>query len=112
MRPVILSVVFLFSFFINSISQIVLQSVKPETQGISSERLKQLDANINQWIKEGQLNGATAIILRNGKIVYHKAFGFAGENVPMKTGNIFRIASMNKSIISVAAMMLYEEGKF
>ena len=94
MKPVILSIVFLFSFFINSFSQIVLQSIKPETEGISSERLKQLDTNIDQWIKEGQLNGATAIILRNGKIVYHKAFGFAGENVAMKTGNIFRIASM------------------
>ena len=112
MRPVILSIVSLFSFFINSFSQTVLQSVNPETQGISSERLKQLDANINQWIKEGQLNGATAIILRNGKIVYHKAFGFASENVPMKTGNVFRIASMTKPIISVAAMILYEEGKF
>src|SRR5678810_230589 len=112
MRPVILSIVSLFSFFINLFFQTVLQSVNPETQGISSERLKQLDANINQWIKEGQLNGATAIILRNGKIVYHKAFGFASENVPMKTNNIFRIASMTKPVISVAAMMLYEEGKF
>jgi CubicO group peptidase (beta-lactamase class C family) len=112
MKPVILSVVFLFSFFINSFSQIVLPSVAPETQGISSGRLKQLDANIDQWIKEGQLNGATAIILRNGKIVYHKAFGFASENAPMKTDNIFRIASMTKPIISVAAMMLYEDGKF
>jgi len=112
MKLVILSVVSLLSFAINSFSQIVLQSVNPETQGISSERLKQLDANINQWIKEGQLNGATAIILRNGKIVYHKAFGFASENVPMKTNNIFRIASMTKPVISVAAMMLYEEGKF
>ena len=112
MKLVILSVVSLLSFAINSFSQIVLQSVNPETQGISTERLKQLDANINQWIKEGQLNGATAIILRNGKIVYHKAFGFASENVPMKTNNIFRIASMTKPVISVAAMMLYEEGKF
>ena len=112
MRLVILSAVFLFSYFSNLFSQNILQSVNPETQGISSGRLKQIDANINQWIKEGQLNGATAIILRNGKIVYHKAFGVAGENVPMKTGNIFRIASMTKPIISVAAMMLYEEGKF
>lgn len=112
MKPVILYVVFLFSFFISSFSQIALKSVSSETEGLSSERLKQIDANIDQWIKEGQLNGATAIILRNGKIVYHKAFGFAGENVPMKTGNIFRIASMTKPIISVAAMMLYEDGKF
>ena len=110
MKPIV-SLLLFFVFAANSFSQI-LQQVAPETQGISSERLKQIDANINQWIKEGQLNGATAIILRNGKIVYHKAFGFSSENVSMKTDNIFRIASMTKPIISVAAMMLYEEGKF
>ncbi|HEY5772745.1 MAG TPA: serine hydrolase domain-containing protein, partial [Chitinophagaceae bacterium] len=114
MKPVILSVVFLFSFIINSFSQIVLRSANPETEGLSFERLKQIDANINQWIKEEQLNGATAIILRNGKIVYYKSFGFANkqQNIPMKNDNIFRIASMTKPIISVAAMMLFEDGKF
>src|SRR5215204_1317241 len=114
MRPVISSVVFLFTFFITSFSQNVLRSVSPETEDISSERLKQIDANINQWIKEEQLNGATMIILRNGQIVYHKSFGFADKekNMVMKNDNIFRIASMTKPIISVAAMMLYEEGKF
>src|SRR5512138_386502 len=80
-----------------------LQQVSPESQGLSSERLKQLDASINQWIKEDQLNGATMIILRNEKIVYNKAFGFANkqQNIPMKTDHIFRIASMTKPIISV-----------
>ena len=114
MKLVILSAVFLFSFLINSFAQVALQSASPETEGLSSERLKLIDAKINQWIKEEQLNGATAIILRNGKIVYHKSFGFANkqQNIPMKNDNIFRIASMTKPIISVAAMMLYEEGKF
>ncbi|HET9434149.1 MAG TPA: serine hydrolase, partial [Chitinophagaceae bacterium] len=97
-----------------SFSQSKQQTIAPETQGVSSGRLKRLDANIIQWIKEEQLNGATAIILRNGKIVYHKSFGFANkeQNIPMRNDNIFRIASMTKPIISVAAMMLYEEGKF
>ena len=91
-----------------------LQPVSPETEGLSSERLKKIDENIEQWIREGQLNGATAIILRNGKIVYHKSFGFANkeQNIPLKNDHIFRIASMTKPIVSVAAMMLYEEGKF
>jgi CubicO group peptidase (beta-lactamase class C family) len=109
----------IFSFFaisisVFSVSQTILPSVNPETQGISSERLKRIDANIAQWIKEEQLNGSTMIILRNGKIVYQKAFGFANkqQNVAMKNDNIFRIASMTKPIISVAAMTLYEEGKF
>lgn len=114
MKHLILSVVLLLTFFVTSFSQNVLQTVSPETEGISSERLKQIDANIEQWIKEEQLNGATAIILRNGKIVYHKSFGFANkeQHIRMKNDNIFRIASMTKPIISVAAMMLYEEGKF
>jgi CubicO group peptidase (beta-lactamase class C family) len=113
MRSFISLAVFLFSICF-SFSQTALQQSIPESQGLSSERLKQIDANINQWIKEDQLNGATMIILRNGKIVYHKAFGFANkqQNIPMKTDNIFRIASMTKPVISVAAMMLYEEGKF
>ena len=107
-------IAFIIVLFSISFSQTALQQVSPETQGLSSQRLKQLDANINQWIKEDQLNGATMIILRNGKIVYHKAFGFANkeQNIPMRTDHIFRIASMTKPIISVAAMMLYEEGKF
>ena len=112
MRLIFLLITFLFSTGF-SYSQ-TLQSVLPETQGLSSARLKQIDANINQWIKEDQLNGATMIILRNGKIVYHKALGFSNKqkNIPMKTDNIFRIASMTKPIISIAAMMLYEDGKF
>lgn len=108
------SLLILFLSFLGAASQTVLQSANPETQGFSSERLKRVDATITQWIKEEQLNGATAIILRNGKIVYHKSFGFANneQDIPMRNDHIFRIASMTKPIISVAAMMLYEEGKF
>ena len=115
MRSLALSIILLFTTASFSFSQtVLLKSVSPETEAISSERLKQLDVNINQWIKEEQLNGATAIILRNGKIVYYRSFGFANkeQNIPMKNDHIFRIASMTKPIISVAAMMLYEEGKF
>jgi CubicO group peptidase (beta-lactamase class C family) len=117
MRSRILTTLLLFIaglFFQKAIGQTKLQAVTPESQNISTERLNRIDIQIDQWIKEEQLNGATAIILRNGKIVYYKAFGFANkqQNIPMKNDNIFRIASMTKPIISVAAMMLYEEGKF
>lgn len=110
MKSLFSFVIFLCTYLV-SFSQ-TFQQVNPESQGLSTERLKQIDTNIDQWIKDRQLNGATMIILRNGKIIYNKAFGFASENTPMKTDNIFRIASMTKPIISVAAMMLYEEGKF
>ena len=92
----------------------VLQPAKPESAGFSSERLKRIDANINDWINKGRLNGCVALIIRNGKIVYHKGFGYddAEKTKPIRTDNIYRIASQTKAITSTAIMMLYEEGKF
>jgi CubicO group peptidase (beta-lactamase class C family) len=91
-----------------------LQQVKPEMAGVSSERLKRIDSNIMKWVNDGNTTAAVALIVRNGKIVYHKAFGYDDleKTKPMRTDNIFRIASQTKAITSVAVMMLYEEGKF
>jgi len=86
----------------------------PISAGVSETRLKRLDQFIQKYVDENQFNGATAIIVRDGKIIYHKAFGYSDilQKKVMEKDNIFRIASMTKPIISVAAMMLYEEGKF
>jgi CubicO group peptidase (beta-lactamase class C family) len=92
----------------------VFQSAKPESAGFSSERLKRIDDNINEWMKTDLLNGCVALIIRNGKIVYHKAFGYDDleKTKPVRRDNIYRIASQTKAITSTAIMMLYEEGKF
>ena len=92
----------------------VLQPASPESVGFSSERLKRIDDNINEWLKDGRLNGCAALIIRNGKIIYNKAFGYDDleKTKPMRTDNIFRIASQTKAITSTAILMLYEEGKF
>ena len=92
----------------------ILQPAKPETAGFSPERLSRIDKNINGWMEDGRLNGCVALIIRNGKIVYHKAFGYDDleKKKPLRTDNIFRIASQTKAITSTAIMMLYEEGKF
>ena len=92
----------------------VLQNVKPEAAGFSTERLKRIDKNINDWIADGRLNGAVALIVHDGKIVYHKALGYDDleKTKTIHTDNIYRIASQTKAITSVAIMMLYEEGKF
>ena len=91
----------------------MLQPAAPEAAGMSAERLKRIDTMLNGWIDRSRTNGAVALLLRNGKIVYHKAFGYDDEakKVPMRTDHIFRIASQTKAVTSVAIMMLYEEGK-
>lgn len=91
-----------------------LQPALPETAGMSAERLKRIDTMLTGWVERGRTNGVVALIARKGKIVYHKAFGFddVGKKDPVRTDDIYRIASQTKAITSVAAMMLYEEGKF
>ena len=85
-----------------------------ESVGMSSERLKRIDAFLQKAIDQKEIPGAVAIICRNGKIVYHKAFGSADNTAgrAMKTDDIFRIASMSKAVTSTAVMMLWEEGLF
>jgi len=91
-----------------------LPSVNPSTEGFSVERLKRIDGAIQSWVDQKKMNGAVALIARNGKIVYNKAFGYDDINkkIPMRSDYIFRIASQTKAITSVAVMMLFEEGKF
>jgi len=69
---------------------------------------------IMQAVDSGWIAGATAFIARDGKIVYDKAFGVSDleAGTAMQTDNIFRIASQTKAIVSIAAMTLFEEGKF
>jgi CubicO group peptidase (beta-lactamase class C family) len=86
---------------------------KPEDVGISPQRLERLTAALQSAVDSGELPGMVAAIARKGKLVYFKSFGAQdkGKNIPMRTDAIFRAYSMTKPIVSVAAMMLVEEGK-
>jgi len=92
----------------------LLLPTTPESAGMSSERLKRIDTMLTGWVERGRTNGAVALIVRDGKIVYQKAFGCndAEKKEPIRVDDIYRIASQTKAITSVAVMMLYEEGKF
>jgi len=85
----------------------------PEEVGFLSTRLKQLSDRLNEGVKNNELPGAVVLIVRNGKIVMFDSFGFRDKEakVPMTNDTIFRIASMTKPIVTVAAMILMEEGK-
>lgn len=91
-----------------------LEPGSPELGQMATDRLERIDNMLNNAIEEGQIPGAVALIARNGKIIYHKAFGNANaeEEVPFQTDAIFRIASQTKAITSTAVLMLWEEGHF
>ena len=89
-------------------------SDKPESVGLSSERLQRINQLIERKIKEDKLVGAVTLVARRGKVVHLAVAGQADAEAskPLKTDAIFRIYSMSKPITTVAAMMLLEEGKF
>ncbi len=84
------------------------------SEGMSEERLLRIDNMLDNAVNEYQIPGAVALVARNGKIVYHKAFGMADNQAgrELQKDDIFRIASQTKAITSTAVMMLWEEGKF
>lgn len=90
-----------------------LTEVIPEAVGMSSERLEYLTSTLQEYVDEGELPGAVALVARKGKIAYLKAFGHRDvENkAPMAENSMFRIASQSKAIISVGVMILQEEGQ-
>src|SRR6185312_6364565 len=91
-----------------------LPTAKPEEVGLSSSRLDTLSGVLRTQVERGHIPGAVAIVSRNGRIAYHESFGVCDPNArdPMPKDAIFRIYSMSKAIVSVATMMLWEEGKF
>jgi CubicO group peptidase (beta-lactamase class C family) len=92
-----------------------LPVVKPEEVGLSSQRLARIGAKLKAGVEEeGRIPGVVALVARQGKIAYFESFGkrVKASGAPMKKDSIFRIYSMSKPIVSVAAMILIEEGRF
>ena len=90
-----------------------LPSAKPEQVGLSSERLDRVGQALKGEIAKGKLPGAVALVARKGRMVYFESFGLQDKAgaAPMATDAIFRIYSMTKPLVSVAAVMLMEDGR-
>ena len=90
-----------------------LFEASPQSAGISSTRLNKVNAMLQEAIAKDQIPGVVAIIVKDGKIVFHEAYGSANDTGhPLEKDDIFRIASQTKAITATAVMMLWEEGKF
>jgi CubicO group peptidase (beta-lactamase class C family) len=85
----------------------------PEDVGLSSSQLARIEATTQKYVDSGLVPGAVMLVARRGKIAWTRTMGFRDRAAkdPMRPDSIFRIYSMTKPIVSVAAMMLVEEGK-
>ncbi|RYY20061.1 MAG: class A beta-lactamase-related serine hydrolase [Cytophagaceae bacterium] len=109
---------FLFSFLLLSspafAQQATLREAAPTAADVSPEGLKRIDQLLQEVTADGRVPGDIALIARDGKIVYRKAFGYTDlvTKTPLRPDAIVRIASQTKAITSIGLMLLYDEGKF
>ena len=82
-------------------------------QGFSAARLDALSAKINKDVSDARLPGAVMLVARNGNLVHVETIGVQDPKTAatMRRDSIFRLYSMTKPIVSVATMMMVEEGK-
>ena len=111
-RPVLLTI-FLIGGAGLAVAQGLTPVEHPEQLGFSASRLQRLTQAYQGYVDRGELPGAVLLIAVGDKIAYLQAVGFQDreKKIPMKTDAIFRLASMTKPIVSVAAMTLVEEAK-
>ena len=97
---------------VNVWSQVLLYPTVKSAQ-FDYSKLALIDAEVNKYVQNHWLVGSTVIIVKDNKVVYHKAFGYANEasKTPMPENAIYRIMSQTKAITSLAIMQLYEQGK-
>jgi len=91
-----------------------LPSARPESVGMSTQRLGRLKSGMQALVDGNQLAGVVTMVAKDGKVVQFEAAGKRDleSAAPMQKDSIFRIYSMSKPITGVAMMMLFEEGKW
>jgi len=91
-----------------------LPPIEPTAAGLSEAGLARLSTALRARIDAGHIPGAVVLIARRGHLGFFEAFGRRdpAASDPMTRDAIFRIYSMTKPIVSVAAMCLWEAGRF
>ena len=100
-------------FSLTATAQGLPRAKNPEEVGLSSERLKRLSETFKGEIGKGIMPGAVLLIARRGKVAHYEALGVRDPQTSdaMPVDAIFRLASMTKPMVSMAIMMLVEEGR-
>jgi len=82
--------------------------------GLDPARLGRIAAHFDRYVEDGRLAGWHAVVLRGDEVAYDHRSGLRDveAGLPVEADTLWRIYSMTKPITSVAAMMLWEEGRF
>ena len=97
------------------VSPSALKIATPESVGLDSRRLEVVDEPVNEYIAQGAFPGAVVGVVRDGKMVYRKSFGYRqvkGDSLPMTLDTRFDLASLTKPVaVATSVMQLVERGQ-
>ncbi|HVE74311.1 MAG TPA: serine hydrolase domain-containing protein [Mycobacteriales bacterium] len=90
------------------------QTATPEALGFDSGRLARIDSHFASYVDSGKLAGWQIVVARRGEIVHASTYGLRDREagLAVEADTLWRLYSMTKPIVSVAAMSLWEQGKF
>lgn len=84
----------------------------PASVGLSDAALAETTAALQARVDAGDIPGAVAAVLKDGKLVYAEALGFQQleSRQPMRGDALFRTYSMTRPITALAILMLQDRG--
>jgi CubicO group peptidase (beta-lactamase class C family) len=90
-----------------------LPTARPEEVGLSASRLERIGQALRADVERDRIAGAVVMVARKGRLAYVESVGYRDKaaGARMTPDAIFRLASMTKPMVSVAAMSLAEEGR-
>ncbi|MBV6440814.1 MAG: beta-N-acetylhexosaminidase [Haliscomenobacteraceae bacterium CHB4] len=86
----------------------------PESVGMSSDTLELMDDLVEELIRTGAAPGCQILVAKDGKVVWHKAYGYFTyeQTMPVTTESIYDLASVTKvAATTISAMRLVENGQ-
>lgn len=88
-------------------------SASAATSSVASALAARVDRALDGAIAENRIVGGVVVVVRDGKVVYHRAAGFADREAkrPMTEDSVFRFASVTKPIVAATALALVEQRK-
>jgi CubicO group peptidase (beta-lactamase class C family) len=87
--------------------------VDPGEVGLDEQRLTRIDTHFKRYVDEGRLPGWQIMVSRRGRVAHFSSYGLIDkeDGRPVEPDTLWRIYSMTKPVTSVAAMMLWEQGR-
>jgi D-alanyl-D-alanine carboxypeptidase len=91
----------------------MLPPVSMAPAGTTQGARPDVDAYVQEMVKEHQLPALSLAVMENGQLIYAKAYGYANleSAVPARPEHRFEIGSITKSFVALGIMLLVEEGK-